>query len=297
MGGVSSGEARPCDGHVHFEGELSLDNNGGFASWRIGAQLPDLSHQHGLRLRVRGDGQIYKLSLRTDGAWDGVSWQVPFATVEGEWTTVDLLFEDLSPTWRGRLVTRAAPFDASRITQVGLQISDKQEGHFAFEVESISAWRDSDRDRPGSLGAARARSSHLARLVDEEADGSVLRLALLRSERLLVIAAPSSLDADASIQAGRAFAHAAALAERELRVVQLMGAGGGRLAGRTLGEAQVRDLRERWDLPADEWCLALVGKDGGVKARWYEPIDPAVALETVDGMPMRRREMERGDPH
>ena len=84
MGGVSSGRSRAIDGAVLFEGRVSLDNNGGFASFRLSEGLPDLSRRDGLRLRVRGDGQVYKLSLRTDGRWDGVSWQAPFAAPSGE---------------------------------------------------------------------------------------------------------------------------------------------------------------------------------------------------------------------
>ena len=78
---------------------------------------------------------------------------------------------------------------------------------------------------------------------------------------------------------------------RELRVVNLMGTRGGRIAGRTLSSGQVKALREECGLSKSRWSIALVGKDGGVKARWRELIEPDEAFGRIDTMPMRRREL------
>lgn len=285
MGGVSRGKVHADAEAAHFEGEVSLENNGGFASFRIDTGSLDLSGQRGIVLRVRGDGQVYKLSVATDGRWDGVRWQVPFLAPEGEWTDVELFFEDLVPRWRGRLVTDAEPFDASRIVQLGLSISDKQAGPFSLAVASIGARRTERSPR-------RDRTAQLAALVERDASGRELADAMQWSERVLVLAAPDDLDAAASIQLGRFLVHAGALAERDLRPLEFMGTRGGRLAGRTLDPEQVAELRAAWDLPAGAWTVALVGKDGGVKARWTEPVDPGAVFERIDAMPMRRREAE-----
>lgn len=139
MGGVSTGSAELVEGAARFAGEVSLENNGGFASFRLETRLPDLSGYRGLRLRVLGDGQIYKVSLRTEAAWDGVSWQAPFETVAGEWTTVEIAFQDLEPTWRGSRVPNAGALDRSAIRQLGIVIA--QEGPFALQLEKVEAWR------------------------------------------------------------------------------------------------------------------------------------------------------------
>ncbi len=291
MGGLSSGGVSEGDGSARFTGVLSLENNGGFASFRLGARLPDLTEHDGLRLRVRGDGQVYKLSLRTDGAWDGVSWQVNFATTTDTWTTVDVPFEDLVPTWRGRLVDKAQAFDAARIRQLGLMIAEKQDGPYALEVSSIDASRRADPIRAG----VRSRSAALAAAIDAGADVGRVTAALRWSERLLVVAAPADLDARASIQVGHLIARSGDLADRELRIVNLMGDAAGRIAGRTLSREHVRSLRAAWELPADEWIVALVGKDGGVKQRWSAIVEPDEVFALIDVMPMRQREVaERG---
>ncbi|MEM7519319.1 MAG: DUF4174 domain-containing protein [Planctomycetota bacterium] len=37
----------------------------------------------------------------------------------------------------------------------------------------------------------------------------------------------------------------------------------------------------------------LVGKDGGIKRRWSEPLEPQEVFELIDVMPMRRSEVRR----
>ncbi|MEO0469465.1 MAG: DUF4174 domain-containing protein [Bacteroidota bacterium] len=44
---------------------------------------------------------------------------------------------------------------------------------------------------------------------------------------------------------------------------------------------------------ADAFEILLIGLDGGVKARWSEPIDCEEVFALIDGMPMRRAELRR----
>ena len=62
MGGVSSSRVIEHDGVLRFTGEVSLEHNGGFASMQTDVDL-DLHDATGLTLRVRGDGQRYKLGV------------------------------------------------------------------------------------------------------------------------------------------------------------------------------------------------------------------------------------------
>ena len=67
---------------VKFQGQTSLANNGGFASLRCKnlASPLDLSEFDGIKLRVCGDGQRYKLILRSDEGWDSVGYVLSFET-------------------------------------------------------------------------------------------------------------------------------------------------------------------------------------------------------------------------
>ncbi len=88
-------------------GEVSLDNNGGFASIRTAPQQHDLAGATGIVLRVRGDGKRYRVNLRTDATFDGIQYQAGFITVDGTWQDVGLDFAQLELSFRGRPVPAA----------------------------------------------------------------------------------------------------------------------------------------------------------------------------------------------
>ncbi len=145
MGGVSSGGMEMTgDGTLVFAGEVSLENNGGFASIRSRPKEWDLSAYAGIAIRVRGDGKRYKLNLRTDASFGGIVYRVPFETGEGEWKELRFPFSDFMASFRGRAVPDAPPLDPASITSVGLLISDKQEGPFRLEIASIAAYSRRD---------------------------------------------------------------------------------------------------------------------------------------------------------
>ena len=135
MGGVSSGRMVSTDDGLRFEGELSLENNGGFASVRRPVK-EDLSRSRGVRLKLRGDGRSYQFRLRLDNRFDGVAWRTGFAT-NGQWQIVELSFDDFEPVFRGRRVPEAGPAVAEKIRQIGFMLADKQPGPFALDIRSI----------------------------------------------------------------------------------------------------------------------------------------------------------------
>ena len=51
-------------------------------------------------------------------------------------------------------------------------------------------------------------------------------------------------------------------------------------------------LRRRLGVTAPGFAVVLVGKDGGVKAVWREPVNPKQIFTIIDRMPMRRDEMK-----
>jgi monofunctional biosynthetic peptidoglycan transglycosylase len=140
MGGVSRSAIRPSgQGTALFEGHLSLDNGGGFASVRTLPAHHDLAGFAGISLRVRGDGRSYRLRLRADSRFDGVAYQARFETRTGEWIELFLPFADFVPSWRGRVVKEAGALDAARVRSIGLMVADKQEGLFRLELDWLKA--------------------------------------------------------------------------------------------------------------------------------------------------------------
>ncbi len=141
MGGVSSSCFRVTNGVAVFRGEVSLENNGGFASVRSLPARHDLAGCDAFLIRVRGDGRRYKFTVRTESGFDAPIYQCAFTTRRGEWEEHRLAFEDFVPTFRGRTLTDAPALDPAKVVSVGFLISDQQTGPFQLEVAWIKATR------------------------------------------------------------------------------------------------------------------------------------------------------------
>lgn len=139
MGGISTSSLRLTNGLALFQGEVSLENNGGFASVRSLPGRHDLAGSDAFVVRVRGDGRSYKFTARTDPGFDSAIYQSVFTTKKGEWEEHRLPFKQFIPTYRGRVLTGEPPLDPAKVTSVGFLISDKQDGPFQLEVAWIKA--------------------------------------------------------------------------------------------------------------------------------------------------------------
>ena len=142
MGGLSQGiiEMTQNDSLL-FKGNISLQNNGGFSSFRIAGKLWDLSAWKGVEILVKGDGRTYGLRATTDEKFlrSSVSFTADFKTVKDEWVKLQIPFSKMKASWRGRKLDRN--FDPAQIKGLGIILADKQAGKFALEIKSISAWK------------------------------------------------------------------------------------------------------------------------------------------------------------
>lgn len=138
MGGVSSSRFVSSEsGFATFTGELSLENNGGFASVRAPVSPGALEGRKALILRVRGDGRTYQVRLRTDRRFDGISYMARFETAKDEWREVTLPLDRFQPTFRGRRPAGAPPLAPEAVQQIGLLLADGTPGEFRLDVEWI----------------------------------------------------------------------------------------------------------------------------------------------------------------
>ena len=141
MGGCSESRPEYLRGiGLRFSGTVSLANNGGFASIRSSKGCFDLSRNSGLKIRVCGDGKTYKLSLRTDLYYDGISYQASFATEAGRWQEITLSFDEFAPTHHGITLTTVPAMDTANVKSFGLFIADRQTGPFKLDIARVSAF-------------------------------------------------------------------------------------------------------------------------------------------------------------
>jgi NADH dehydrogenase [ubiquinone] 1 alpha subcomplex assembly factor 1 len=139
MGGVSNSTVKFENGVLVFEGQVRLENNGGFASVRSNSNEQNLSEYSGVIVKFRGDGKMYALNLRTSSA-RGVMYQVEFQTTVGAWTELRVPFSQLRPTRFGNTLKGFA-LEKSRIESFGFIISNKRAENFKLEVDWIKVYR------------------------------------------------------------------------------------------------------------------------------------------------------------
>ncbi|MEM9777571.1 MAG: CIA30 family protein [Chloroflexota bacterium] len=144
MGGISDSQVSFVEsGQLYFYGNMSLDNNGGFSSARSDWQKMDLTGKDGILLRVKGDGLVYRLRIRTDTAGRGVSYNALFQTQADEWSIVYIPFAQMVPTVRG-FVVDTGQLDTANIGSFGFMLSDKQPGEFELLVDWMRAVSDEE---------------------------------------------------------------------------------------------------------------------------------------------------------
>jgi hypothetical protein len=138
MGGVSRSRLRhDRAGHAVFEGEVSLAQNGGFASVRSSPGERGQAGATACLIEARGDLKQFKLSLLTDDGFDSVNYQASFTTMGHDWQTISLPLPAFRASFRGRDVPGAPALDPARIRQVGLLIAGRQAGPFALDIRRI----------------------------------------------------------------------------------------------------------------------------------------------------------------
>jgi hypothetical protein len=140
MGGRSRSALRKTiAAYATFSGEVSLANGGGFASVRSAPQDLGAPGACAYALEARGDGKRYKLSLRTDDAFDGISFQAAFVAPAAAFTTIRLPLSEFVAGFRGRPCASAPPLDPARVRQVGLVVADGQAGPFELDLRVLRA--------------------------------------------------------------------------------------------------------------------------------------------------------------
>ncbi len=155
MGGLSTGRIEAGEGGtLRFSGELSLENNGGFSQVRTSVPQGTFEGATGIVLRVKGDGRNYQCDIRSSRLrLMAGGYQRVFATKAGEWTEVEIPFNECVANSFGQRVRNAPSLDPASIESVGITLSDKKEGPFAIEVDWI---------RPAGKAAAPASPNSLA---------------------------------------------------------------------------------------------------------------------------------------
>ncbi|WP_185964289.1 CIA30 family protein [Aliikangiella marina] len=141
MGGRSASEllVSKQDAFMRFTGNLSLENNGGFASTRSHTPAGYFGDAEKVCIEVRGDGREYQFRLRSDRNFDGYAYVQSFQTQQNQWQSFSFQLANFVPQFRGRLIKGAPVLSADNIRQVGFLLGDKNPGRFQLDFRFIGA--------------------------------------------------------------------------------------------------------------------------------------------------------------
>ena len=114
----------------------------------------------------------------------------------------------------------------------------------------------------------------------------------LWEERLLILIAPSADDPLVRQQKRVLHDRRVAVAERRLRVIELYTEHDG-TTGQGLPAPTQHAIRQRLGATPDSREMILVGLDGGMKRRALLATPLSEFFRQIDGMPMRRQEIEQ----
>ena len=141
MGGVSRSNVKlHSDGYLLFDGEVSTNYGGGFASVRTDYKNWEIEKYEGFILRVKGDGKTYQFRCRLGNNINQIAYRHYFQADNEDWQEIILPFKEFLPTYRGRVLTNIPKLDPKGIKQFGFMISDKQVGKFHLKIDWIGVY-------------------------------------------------------------------------------------------------------------------------------------------------------------
>ncbi|WPY99463.1 CIA30 family protein [Christiangramia sp. OXR-203] len=135
MGGRSNAEIHLTDeGHAKFIGNVSLENNGGFASVRHRLNVEGVKNFSKAVIRLKGDGKNYQFRLKNK-LNDRHSYIQEFST-NGEWQEIEFDLAKMYPGFRGRKLD-IPNWDHDIIQEITFLIGNKKNEEFSLLIDYI----------------------------------------------------------------------------------------------------------------------------------------------------------------
>jgi len=137
MGGLSSSKTVIKDDKIIFSGNVSLENNGGFASLRSPVKDYNFENFSGIEIKIKGDGKRYSISMKETTYFNGYFYTSSFETKKDEWIVAQIPFNQFKLYYLGKDINSSKKIPLDNIKEISLLIGDKQEGEFKAEIDYI----------------------------------------------------------------------------------------------------------------------------------------------------------------
>ena len=141
MGGISSSKVFVTEvDKITFSGNVSLENNGGFASLRSQLKNYNFINFSGIEIKLKGDGKRYSISMKETTYFSGYFYTSSFETKKDEWIVVQIPFNQFKLYFYGKETNSTKKIPLNNIKEISLLIGDKQEGSFNTEIDYIKLY-------------------------------------------------------------------------------------------------------------------------------------------------------------
>lgn len=135
MGGRSSSSfTLSPDGFGLFEGQVSLENNGGFASVNYRFKKVNVKDDSCIIIKLKGDGKNYQVRIKNDSS-NFYSYIATFAT-SGAWQEIKIPLKNMYPSFRGRKLD-LPNFSHDSIEELVFLIGNKTPEKFTLLIDKI----------------------------------------------------------------------------------------------------------------------------------------------------------------
>jgi len=130
---------------------------------------------------------------------------------------------------------------------------------------------------------------------DQPCTGEEISLESFQWEnRILVLFASHSDDESYQTQMDKFSSLEDEIRDRDLVIFSIFDTECSTMNGDVISESSSHSIREKLSPAESGYSIFLIGKDGGVKLKQDEVLEPAELFHVIDRMPMRQREMRDG---
>ncbi len=140
MGGLSSSKVILNDDVIIFSGNVSLENNGGFASLRSPVRDYNFEEFSGIEIKIKGDGKRYSVSMKETTYFSGYFYTSIFETKKDEWIIVRIPFDQFKLYYFGSETNSSKIIPINSIKEISLLIGDKQKDGFIAVIDYIKLY-------------------------------------------------------------------------------------------------------------------------------------------------------------
>lgn len=138
MGGLSQSTISFDKNSLIFKGNVSLENNGGFASMRAPWGEYDFSKYETMTMRFKGTARKFAITMQTEEPFYLPNYKYFFTPNPDEWQTVEMKLTDFETHQMGRPTgDNISEEKLAEVIRYGVILYDKKAGDFELEIDYI----------------------------------------------------------------------------------------------------------------------------------------------------------------